>query len=244
MRIPPPTPNSPERKPAARPTRVTVRTLAPGAVRAAGAVIARSSSHVKHARVGTRSPRPTRFRRAATLRPDGDRPLGDLARGDRRRRSPSRRRRARLRRHGLGGRRRPGALALGPRVRRDRRPADLQDALRARPRTRHSPLWHPLRRLLPGGRLARWRVPGRPGGLLLPAQLRHLLAGPARPRTRPRGRGELRAATRQAGEAQPHRRVPALELHGPGVEPGWALATGADRDDGPGADRGAARARP
>ena len=109
------------------------------------------------------------------------------------------------------------------------------------------PLGRARRHLLPGRRVARRRLPRRPGGLLLPPRLRDHRPGPPRRRARAGRRGHLRAARRQDGEAQHHRRVPALGLHRPDVEPGRAVAPGPRRAHRAGAHRppaGALHARP
>ena len=62
-------------------------------------------------------------------------------------------------------------------------------------------------------------------------------AAPGRGRAPPRRRGHLRAARRPHGQAQPHRRVPALGLPRPGLEPRRHLAAGARHRDRPGAHR-------
>ena len=84
--------------------------------------------------------------------------------------------------------------------------------------------------LLPGRRVARRRLPRRPRGLLLPPRLRHHRPGPARRRARAVRRGHLRArSSDRTRQAQHHRRLPALGLHRPRLEPGRALAPGPGR---------------
>ncbi len=74
----------------------------------------------------------------------------------------------------------PGHWRLHPRVRRQRRPADVPPPLPPPPtRRRRAPLHHSRRHPLPGRRVARRRLPGRPRGLLLPPHLRHHRACPA-----------------------------------------------------------------
>ena len=95
--------------------------------------------------------------------------------------------------------------------------ADNDDALIYRKRfdldaaaAGQAPFRHPRRRVLPGRRVARRRVPRRSGGLLLPAQLRHHQPLAPGHRARAGGRGGLPAAAEPEGEANHHRRVPEL----------------------------------
>ena len=91
-------------------------------------------------------------------------------------------------------------------------------------------LAHLRRHLLPRRRLARRRLPRRHRGLLRPAHLRG-----HRRRSRARGEHHLAVevtctpAGRPHGQAQPHRRVPALGLPRPRLEPRRHLAAGAHR---------------
>ena len=154
----------------------------------------------------------------------------------RRRRPAPRVRRRRLRRRGwepIDGAR---PLALDARVRRRRRPAALPHA-RSTPRRRPTAdrgLAALRRPLLPRRRVARRRLPRRHRGLLLPAHLRGHRPVAAPRRAHARRRGRVRAADRPHGQAQPHRRVPALGLPRPRLEPRRHLAAGARRDDRPG----------
>ena len=99
------------------------------------------------------------------------------------------------------------------------------------------PLARARRHLLPRRRLARRGLPRRPRGLLPPARLRD---------HRPRGlglrapavhRGDVRAPAGPAGQAEHHRRLPALGLHRPRLEPGRDLAARSRRAHGAGADQ-------
>ena len=127
----------------------------------------------------------------------------------------------------LGRRRRARALAIAAGILGERRPAPLPHAAStlARPAPGDAPLDHVRRDLLPGRRLARRRLPRRPRGLLLPAQLRrhrrsarlgdeHLLAVEV----------DLRPRAGHDRPAQHHRAVPALRGGRPGLEPGRPLA--------------------
>ena len=121
--------------------------------------------------------------------------------------------------------RRPGPLALGRRARQERRTDPVPPALRpAAPRRRQAPLDHVRRDLLPGGRVARRRLPRRSGGLLLPAQLRRHRPVAARRRPRARRRGDVQPRVGHDRSAQHHRPLPALRGRRPGLEPGRHLA--------------------
>ena len=100
------------------------------------------------------------------------------------------------------------------------------------------------RPLLPRRRVARRRVPRRHRGLLLPARVRGHRAARGADRAPARRRGRLRAADRPHGEAQHHRRVPALGLPRPRLEPRRHLAIRAARAHRPGPDPRPARALP
>ena len=96
----------------------------------------------------------------------------------------------------------PGHWRNARAVRRQRRPVALPQALRARRRARRAaPVRDVRRHLLPGRRVARRRLPRRPGGLLLPPHVRHHRAVPARPRARAGRRGRLPAATQPHGRS-------------------------------------------
>ncbi len=77
---------------------------------------------------------------------------------------------------------------------------------------------HARRRLLPGRRLARRRLPRRPRGLLLPAQLRH--HRPVAPRRRARARGRGRRARRSA-TANAKRNITGVFQHWDCIDPTW-----------------------
>ena len=95
---------------------------------------------------------------------------------------------------------------------------------------RRPPVVADLRRpLLPGRRLARRGLPRRHRGLLLAAHLRGHRRPPGPVRAPPRRRGHLQPADRPHGEAQHHRRVPALGLPRPRLEPRRDLAPGPRR---------------
>ena len=107
-----------------------------------------------------------------------------------------------------------------------------------------APLDHVRRHLLPGRRVARRRLPRRPGGLLLPPQLRRHRALPPRRRPRAGRRGDVQPRARHPRPAQHHRAVPALRGRRPALEPGRAVAAGARLRHRAGQARPAARAVP
>ena len=103
------------------------------------------------------------------------------------------------------------------------------------PRRRPAPLAHPRRALLPRRRLARRRLRRRHRGLLrTPHPSRSPSCSPPRAEHVAGGRGRVPAAARQDGQAQPHRRLPALGLPRRHVEPRRHLAARARRGDRPG----------
>ena len=125
----------------------------------------------------------------------------------------------------------PRALAVRARVRRRRRPAALPPHFDADGPGRGTPGLADLRRdLLPGRRVARRRLPRRHRGLLRPAHLRgHRRAARARPSTTSRVEVTCTPADRPDRQAQHHRRLPALGLPRPRLEPRRHLAPGARR---------------
>ena len=135
--------------------------------------------------------------------------------------------RPRLRRRRLGARCRPRPLALA------RRPSPTSDGpllyrtrfeLERRP-GRRPPLGGARRRLLPGRRVARRRLPRRPRGLLLPPRLRDHRPRPPRRRARAGRRGGLRATRRTGG---PSATSPASSSTGTAsTRPGTRAACGA-----------------
>ncbi len=176
-------------------------------------------------------------------RPRGS--VGPMACQCRRRRAPAQRCRSLLRRRRVAAGRSAQPLAEPPAVRRQRRAADLPEGLRTCACTRRAtPLRHLRRCVLPSRCVARRCLPRRPGGLLLPAQLRHHRSVAAGRRARARCRGRLPTTAQQEVEAHDHRRVPELGWDGPDLEPRWPVAPGADRDHRSGAHRPVARAVP
>ena len=151
----------------------------------------------------------------------------DLAGRHRRRRAAPRLAPGGLRPGRLGGRRGPRPLALDSCLRRQRRAVPLPPVLRDGGTGRRSAVVaRPGRALLPGRRVARRHLPGRHRGLLRPALLRGDRRA-TRTVAAPSGRrGDLHAAARSHRQAEHHRRVPALGLPRPRLEPGRDVAPG------------------
>ena len=167
--------------------------------------------------------------------PAGDRPVRDVGRDHRGRAQPARVLRAVLRRSPLGLRRAARTLAHAPCVRVERR-ADPPSALVRLTRLggrRVARLARVRRRLLPRRRVDRRHLSRRDRGLLLPTRDgRH--RSPRRGARAPAGdRSRVRPTERSHRQAKHHRRVPALGLHRPRLEPRRHLATGPDRAHGP-----------
>ena len=190
------------------------------------------------ATVGSRSRvhRPRQCRHDVSVRSRGSGALGGSWRGDRGRRRPApRRRRPRLRRRDWAEIAVPGHWRNHPKFATTDGPLLYRHRFRAPPPAAgRAPVDHARRHLLPGRRLARRRLPRRPGGLLLPA---HASTSPrcrgSATSTCSRSRSTCCAAAQHRGRAQHHRRVPALGRHRPRLEPGRAVAPRAPRDTGP-----------
>ena len=171
--------------------------------------------------------------------------VGTMACQCRRRRAPPQCRRPRILRRRLARDRGAQPLAQPRALRRQRRRVDLSQAFRARRGTRgQAPFRDVRRRVLPGRRVARRRVPRRSGGLLLPPHVRHHQPVSPGHRTCPRRRGGLPASTEPQDEAHHHRCVPELGRDGSDLEPRWSVAAGADRNHGASSNRPVARAVP
>ena len=163
---------------------------------------------------------------------------GRLAGCRSRRRRPAQRHRPRHRRRSLGPCRGARALAGSTGVRHERRAADVPPLVRRRTAARGTtPMGDPRRDLLPGRRLARRRLPGRPRGLLLQPQLRRDVAVAIRRRPRAGHRSDLLAAGRDHRASKHHRRVPEPRRHRPEAQPRRALASGVPVRHRTGSDR-------
>ena len=124
----------------------------------------------------------------------------------------------RLRRQRLGADRRPRPLAEHPRLRRRRWPAPLPAGLRRRAARARSPrVAHLRRHLLPGGRLARRRLPRRHRGLLRTARLRGDRGAGRSPGAPPRRRGDLRPP----GDRTAKRNLTGVFQHWDAIDPAW-----------------------
>jgi hypothetical protein len=177
--------------------------------------------------------------RVASVRSHGG-PERGVAGNTRRRRPPARRDRPRRRRLDVARPSRCPDTGGAPRLRRQRRPAAVPAPLHdpSRPRGGTPPVDHARRRVLPGRRLARRRLPRRSRGVLRPPLVRRHRAririgddtsspsrSPARRRTPPR-------------QAQHHRRLSrVLGRHGRTWNPGGLWRPGAGRRHRTGPDR-------